>query len=51
MRVLRFLRRILKRALADIGKAANDTAGTGANKVERLHGGDALGNPPGGTGI
>ncbi|MCY3895187.1 MAG: hypothetical protein OXG17_01825 [Chloroflexi bacterium] len=36
MRVLRFLRRILKRALADIGKAANDTANTGANRADQM---------------
>ena len=40
MRILRFLGRIFRRALADIGKAANDTARTDANKVERLHSGD-----------
>lgn len=40
MRVLRFLRRILKRALADIGMASKVTAHTDANKVEQLHGGD-----------
>ncbi len=40
MRVLRFLGRILRRALVDIGMAANQTARTDANKVEQLHGGD-----------
>ena len=39
MKILRFLGRILKRALADIGKAANESAGTGSNKVDKLHGG------------
>ena len=46
MRVLRFLGRILKRALADIGKAANDTAGSGSNKIDKLHGG-GTGTPGG----
>ena len=45
MRVLRFLGRILRRALSDINKAANDTAGTGSNKVDKLHGGDGMGSP------
>ena len=44
MRILRFLARMLKRAFADIGKAANDTAGSGSNKVDKLHGGDGMGN-------
>ncbi len=46
MRVLRFLGRVLKRALADIGKAANDTAGSGSNKIDKLHGG-GTGTPGG----
>ena len=40
MRVLPFLRRILKRALADVGKASGATAGTNANKMEQLHSGN-----------
>lgn len=40
MRVLRFLGRILKWALADVGKASGVTARTNANKVEQLHSGN-----------
>ncbi|MDE2901456.1 MAG: hypothetical protein OXP73_00350 [Chloroflexota bacterium] len=40
MRVLRFLDRILRRALADVGMASNVTARTNANKVEQLHSGN-----------
>ena len=40
MRVLRFLRRILKRALADVGMASKVTARTNANKMEQLHSGN-----------
>ena len=40
MRVLRFLGRILKRSLADVGMASDVTARTDANKVEQLHSGN-----------
>ena len=46
MRVFRFLGRILKRASADVGKAANEVSGTNANKVNKLH--DILGGGDGG---
>lgn len=39
MRVLRFVGRILKRALADIGRTANQTANTGANRIDKFTGG------------
>lgn len=39
MRILRFLRRILRRALADVGKAANQTADSGSNRIDKFTGG------------
>ena len=39
MRILRFLGRILKRALADISKSANQTANTGSNRIDKFTGG------------
>lgn len=45
MRVLRFLRRILKRAGADIVKAMNTSVNRRANKIDELTGG-GLGGPP-----
>ena len=45
MRILRFLGRIVKRAFADIGKAANDTADSGSNRIDKFTGGT-----PGGMG-
>ena len=39
MRVLRFLGRILKRALADINRTANQAASEGSNRADKFTGG------------
>ena len=39
MRILRFLGRILKRALADVSKTANQTGDRGPNRNEKFPGG------------
>lgn len=47
MRIIRFLKRMLKRAMGDVEKATHEAWDTDANKTDKLH--DHLSGRGGGT--